>query len=85
MKKKDNGINKKILIVDDSPEAIEVLCNALPKQYKLLVALSGEKAIKLLETSEELPDLILMDVLMPDMDGYEVCRHLKKDERWANS
>ena len=73
--------NKKILIVDDSPEAIEVLGNALPRQYKRQVALSGEKAIKLLESSEELPDLILLDVMMPGMDGYEVCRHLKKNER----
>src|SRR5450830_640594 len=80
--KKDNSIIKwKILIVDDSPEAIEVLGNALPKHYKRQVALSGEKAIKLLDTSEELPDLILLDVMMPGMDGYEVCRHLKSDER----
>jgi putative two-component system response regulator len=70
----------KILIVDDSPEAIEVLANAL-KHYKRQVALSGEKAIKLLEASEELPDLILLDVMMPGMDGYEVCRLIKKDER----
>ena len=78
--KNDSSI-KKILIVDDSPEAIEVLGNALPRQYKRQVALSGEKAIALLESSKELPDLILLDVMMPGMDGYEVCWHLKKDER----
>lgn len=82
MKKIESSFIKKILIVDDSPEAIEVLKNALPKHYKRQVALSGEKAIKLLETSEELPDLILLDVMMPGMDGYEVCRHLKKDDRF---
>jgi len=71
----------KILIIDDSPEAIEVLGNALPKHYKRQAAISGENAIKLLDTSEELPDLILLDVMMPGMDGYEVCSHLKKDER----
>jgi len=72
---------KKILIVDDSPEAIEVLGNALPKDYRRQVALSGEKAIKLLNSSAELPDLILLDVMMPGMNGYEVCRYLKQDER----
>ena len=82
MKKENSNILKKILIIDDSPEAIEVLCSALPKHYKRQVALSGEKAIKLLEMSEELPDLILLDVMMPGMDGYEVCRRLKKDERF---
>ena len=84
MKELNSSTIKKILIVDDSPEAIEVLKNALPKNYKRQVALSGEKAIKLLETSEELPDLILLDVLMPDMDGYEVCRRLKKDNRFKD-
>ena len=77
----NSSILKKILIVDDSPEAIVVLDNALSKHYKRQVALSGEKAIKLLEASEELPDLILLNVMMPGMDGYEVCRYLKKDER----
>lgn len=80
MKKDNNSILKKILIVDDSPEAIEILANAL-KHYKRQVVLNGEKAIKFLNTSEELPDLILLDVMMPGMDGYEVCRLLKKDER----
>jgi putative two-component system response regulator len=71
----------RILIVDDSPEAIEVLGSALPRHCKRQFALSGEKAIKLLDSSEELPDLILLDVMMPGMDGYEVCRHLKNDDR----
>ena len=78
---KDNSVLVKILIVDDSPEAIEVLSSVLPNNCKCQVALSGEKAIELLERSEELPDLILLDVMMPGMDGYEVCGHLKKDKR----
>ena len=81
----DNStLSKKILIVDDSPEAIEVLGNALPREYMRQVALSGEKAIRILETSETLPDLILLDVMMPGMDGYEVCRHLKKNQRFRD-
>ena len=82
MEAENNIISKKILIVDDSPEAIEVLGNALPRDYKRQVALSGEKAIKLLTTSKDLPDLILLDVMMPGMDGYEVCRYLKNDDRF---
>jgi len=78
---KDNSVLVKILIVDDSPEAIEVLSSVLPDNCKCQVALSGEKAIELLEKSEELPDLILLDVMMPGMNGYEVCEHLKKDKR----
>lgn len=82
MEKLNSCICKKILIIDDSPEAIKVLCNALPKHYKVQVALSGEKAFRLLDISQELPDLILLDVFMPDMDGYEVCKQLKKNERF---
>jgi putative two-component system response regulator len=82
MRKDNNSIIKwKILIVDDSPEAIDVLGNALPRHYRRQAALSGEKAIKLLEPGKELPDLILLDVMMPGMDGYEVCKHFKSDER----
>ena len=73
----------KILIVDDSPEAIAVLSNAL-QNYKLQFALNGEKALNLLASSDVLPDLVLLDVMMPKMDGYEVCDRLKADERLNN-
>ncbi|MBS3995028.1 MAG: response regulator [Alkaliphilus sp.] len=75
---------KKILIVDDSPESIEVLGNALPKNYMRQIALNGDRALKLLAASEELPDLILLDVIMPEMDGYEFCKELKKDDKLKN-
>jgi putative two-component system response regulator len=81
MKNDKSAVKKKILIIDDSPEAIDVLNNALPKNYQRQFALSGAAAIELLNRSEELPDLILLDVMMPEMDGYEVCKLLKKDER----
>lgn len=81
MQNDNSFILKKILIVDDSPEAIEILGNALLKHYKCQVALNGEKAINLLNTRKELPDLILLDVMMPGMDGYEVCKRIKMDAR----
>jgi putative two-component system response regulator len=69
----------RILIVDDAPENIDILGNALAG-YKRSVALNGEKALQR-AWSDHLPDLILLDVMMPGMDGYEVCRRLKADPR----
>ncbi len=74
----------KIFIIDDSPEIIEVLYNALPKHYKFQVALSGEKALQFLNETDELPDLILLDVMMPGINGFEVCIQLKKDIRYKD-
>jgi diguanylate cyclase (GGDEF)-like protein len=67
-----------ILIVDDTPTNIQVLAENLIKDYKVKVAASGQAALEII-TQQGLPDLILLDVIMPDMDGYEVCRHLKNN------
>ena len=68
-----------ILVVDDVPSNLNVLCPMLEAAgYQALVAGSGEIALDLAERSR--PDLILMDVMMPEMDGYEACRHLKQEE-----
>ncbi len=74
----------KILIVDDNPDAIKILAGSLPKHYTKLVATSGEKALNLLDVASGQPDLILLDIMMPAMDGYEVCRRLKADERFRD-
>jgi diguanylate cyclase (GGDEF)-like protein len=66
-----------ILIVDDEVANIEILNAALEDEYEICFATSGEEAIRV--TFEVLPDLILLDVLMPGIDGYEVCRRLKQD------
>ncbi|SFM88605.1 response regulator [Methanolobus profundi] len=69
----------KILIVDDEPDIPELLKLSLSSEpYDFLVAHNGEEAIEL--TLKELPDLILLDIMMPDMDGYEVVEHLKKSK-----
>ena len=64
-----------VLIVDDIPANIKILVGALRENYRLVVATSGLDAIK--AAMEKKPDLILLDVMMPGMDGYEVCKRLK--------
>ena len=69
---------KLILVVDDTPLNISVITGALKDTYRTKVATSGAKALAI-AAAEEKPDLILLDVMMPEMDGYEVCRRLKAD------
>lgn len=65
-----------VLIVDDTPANLAILSEALKSVYRTKVALDGDKALKL-AASYPPPDLILLDIMMPGMDGYEVCRRLK--------
>jgi len=74
-----NVPRKRILIVDDARANIDVLVEALKNDYELGIATSGLKALRYLE--KILPHLILLDIVMPDMDGYEVCARLKGDKR----
>jgi phosphoserine phosphatase RsbU/P len=69
---------KLILIVDDIPANIGAISGALRDSYKTKVATDGQKALAL-ASAEDKPDLILLDVMMPEMDGYEVCSRLKAD------
>jgi putative two-component system response regulator len=71
-------IRPTVLVVDDTPENIHVLSGVLQEEYAVRVATSGEKAIAAARADPQ-PDLILLDVKMPVMDGYEVCRRLKND------
>lgn len=67
-----------VLVVDDTPENLVLMSGLLKDDYRVRVANSGEKALGLI-TSHGVPDLILLDVMMPGMDGYEVCRQLKSN------
>jgi len=67
-----------VLIVDDEPININILAELLMPHYKICVAKNGEKALQIM-TSAARPDLILLDVMMPGMDGYEVCRQMKNN------
>jgi len=72
--------NSVILIVDDTPENVDVLAGVLREHYQIKVALNGPKALKIAQ-SDPAPALILLDVMMPEMDGYQVCLQLQADER----
>jgi len=67
-----------ILIVDDSPEVLSQLYELLKERHRVKVATTGDRALRI-AAEEPRPDLILLDVLMPNMDGYELCRWLKAD------
>ncbi len=72
-----------ILVVDDTPENLSVLRQLLTeKGYLVRLALSGEIALKAVKTY--IPDLILLDILMPGMNGYEVCNVLKSSDRTSH-
>ncbi|MFW5426360.1 MAG: two-component system response regulator [Methylophagaceae bacterium] len=71
-----------LLIVDDTLENIDILRAILINSYSVKIATSGELALKIIE--QNVPDLILLDVMMPGMDGYEVCRRLKSNIKTAS-
>jgi CheY-like chemotaxis protein len=73
-----SGNRKSILIVDDTPIIISVITGLLGGMYKIRAATSGERALKIAQKLPP-PDLILLDVMMPEMDGFEVCQHLKSN------
>ena len=76
-----DGLDKqKVLIVDDAPENIQVLMETLKDDYAITAATNGEKALKLAE-GDAPPDIILLDIMMPEMDGYEVCKRLKAQKK----
>src|SRR5690554_1781928 len=69
---------KTLLLVDDEPTNLQVLRHTLQQDYRLVFAKNGAMALKLAE--KEQPDLILLDIMMPEMSGYEVCQQLKAQE-----
>lgn len=68
--------NSKILIVDDNPANIDVLGGIMEEYYEISVATNGQRALDILNSSNK-PDLVLLDIMMPEIDGYEVCRKIK--------
>lgn len=73
----NNFIEKRIvLVVDDTPDNLSLIIGLLKDLYKIKIANNGERALKIASTGAP-PDIILLDIIMPVMDGYETCRHLK--------
>lgn len=72
-----------VLIVDDSPANIHILAESLQEEYDVLVATRGLQALEIAFRDPQ-PDVILLDMVMPEMNGHEVCRALKEDDRTRN-
>ena len=83
MSSSDTGDKPTILVVDDTPDNLTLVSNLLKRDYRVRVAISGEKALKIAQ-SENPPDIILLDVMMPVMDGYEVCQQLRNNALTAH-
>jgi len=71
-----------VLIVDDTETNIDILMDTLGDDYDIAVAMDGESALEAVE--EEPPDLILLDIMMPDINGFEVCKRLKDNPETAD-
>src|SRR5947209_20349645 len=73
------GAKQRLLIVDDHSANIRVMAEALHEAYELFFATSGAKALEIVAANDI--ELVLLDVVMPEMDGFEVCRRIKNDPR----
>jgi len=76
---------KKILLVDDDPDFLEATRIVLASQpeYEVITALNGNDGLKL--AKDRKPDLIILDIIMPDPDGFKVCQQLKSDPQFAST
>ena len=73
-----------VLVVDDLPQNVRLLDAVLsPHGYTVIAAGSGEEALSILR--DELPDIVLLDIVMPGTDGYEVCRRIREDANRVSS
>ena len=78
-----NSLSPLILVVDDSPESLEQISSELMKYYEVHLAIDGQRGLEIARRVRR-PDLILLDVMMPGIDGYEVCRRLKASPETAD-
>ncbi len=76
----ENAAKQNILIVDDAPANLRVLVEMLMESYEISVSTNGPEAVEI-ATSKNIPNLILLDIVMPEMDGYEVCSILRENSK----
>jgi DNA-binding response OmpR family regulator len=79
----DQKAPKRVLVVDDNPENVHILFAHLKAKYEVNCTTNGREALQI-AFSDDRPDIILLDIMMPEMDGYEVCSRLKANaETWS--
>ena len=78
LESKENMNGSKVLVVDDLPANVKLITAILKKDYEIIPAYSGEEAIEKVES--EKPDIVLLDIMMPGIDGYEVCKRIKQGD-----
>jgi len=79
-------MKQRIMLVDDDPDIVEMLGGLLVEEekYEVLYAYGGEECLEKLFSEEEDVDLLVLDLMLPDIDGYEVCRRLRQDPRFTS-
>jgi DNA-binding response OmpR family regulator len=78
-------MKQRIMLVDDDPDIVEMLGGLLEgEKYEVLYAYGGEECLEKLAFEEEDVDLLVLDLMLPDIDGYEVCRRLRQDPRFTS-
>jgi two-component system alkaline phosphatase synthesis response regulator PhoP len=73
----------KVLVIDDEPDLVEMFKIALERQFEVIVALDGEEGVA--KARAEKPDAIVLDIMMPEKDGFTVCKELKGDPQTAST
>ncbi len=73
---------KKVLIIDDEPDMVEMISMALDREFEVLTAYNGKEGVSKAQSAK--PDAIVLDIMMPEKDGFTACRELKADPRTAS-
>lgn len=73
---------KKVLVIDDEPDMVEMISMALDREFEVVTAYNGKEGIA--KAQKEKPDAIVLDIMMPEKDGFTACRELKADSRTAS-
>lgn len=73
---------KKVLVIDDEPDMVEMISMALDREFQVITAFNGKEGI--IKAQNEKPDAIVLDIMMPEKDGFTACRELKADPRTAS-